>query len=69
MLRYQLPIIFIVMNNNGIYAGLDDDTFKEIGSEGAGDTMLRLLLLLDMQYDYTWLHWYQTDRYTHQRII
>ena len=39
--RYQLPIIFIVMNNNGIYAGLDDDTFKEI-SDG-GDPMLRFV--------------------------
>lgn len=39
VLRYQLPIIFIVMNNNGIYAGLDDDTFKEI-SDGS-DPMLR----------------------------
>ena len=28
--RYNLPITFIIMNNNGIYAGLDSTTFEEI---------------------------------------
>ena len=28
--RFNLPIIFIIINNNGIYAGLDEKTFKEI---------------------------------------
>jgi 2-hydroxyacyl-CoA lyase 1 len=28
--RYNLPITFIIMNNNGIYAGLDEKTFNEI---------------------------------------
>jgi len=26
--RYQLPIIFIVMNNNGIYSGVDKETWE-----------------------------------------
>ncbi|XP_028605742.2 2-hydroxyacyl-CoA lyase 1 isoform X1 [Podarcis muralis] len=28
--RYHLPIVIIVVNNNGIYSGLDQDTWKEI---------------------------------------
>uniref|UniRef100_A0A8D2LF80 2-hydroxyacyl-CoA lyase 1 n=1 Tax=Varanus komodoensis TaxID=61221 RepID=A0A8D2LF80_VARKO len=30
MCRYSLPIIIIIVNNNGIYSGLDADTWKEI---------------------------------------
>lgn len=32
--RYSLPIIIIVVNNNGIYSGLDEDTWKELGKMG-----------------------------------
>ena len=28
--RYNLPIILVVVNNNGIYGGLDEDIFKEV---------------------------------------
>lgn len=28
--RYELPIVFIVMNNNGIYSGLDKETWNSI---------------------------------------
>ncbi|XP_035739958.1 2-hydroxyacyl-CoA lyase 1-like isoform X1 [Vespa mandarinia] len=34
MFRYQLPIIVIIINNNGIYSGLDNKTFKEIQITG-----------------------------------
>lgn len=34
MFRYQLPIIIIIINNNGIYSGLDSNTFKEIQTVG-----------------------------------
>lgn len=34
MFRYQLPIIIIIINNNGIYTGLDSKTFKEIQASG-----------------------------------
>ncbi|KAI4502287.1 hypothetical protein M0802_002969 [Mischocyttarus mexicanus] len=34
MFRYQLPIIIIIINNNGIYNGLDNETFKEIQASG-----------------------------------
>ncbi|XP_046815017.1 2-hydroxyacyl-CoA lyase 1 isoform X3 [Vespa crabro] len=34
MFRYQLPIIVIIINNNGIYNGLDNKTFKEIQMTG-----------------------------------
>ncbi|XP_066571769.1 2-hydroxyacyl-CoA lyase 1 isoform X1 [Amia ocellicauda] len=32
--RYNLPIIIIVVNNNGIYSGLDKDTWKEMEKIG-----------------------------------
>ena len=28
IVRYNLPVVVIVVNNNGIYGGLDDDLFK-----------------------------------------
>ena len=28
--RYRLPIVFIVMNNNGIYRGLDSESWASI---------------------------------------
>lgn len=32
--RYNLPILIIVVNNNGIYTGLDADTWKEMSNFG-----------------------------------
>ncbi|XP_072364879.1 2-hydroxyacyl-CoA lyase 1 [Scyliorhinus torazame] len=34
MCRYSLPIVVIVVNNNGIYSGLDEDTWKEMSKLG-----------------------------------
>lgn len=34
MCRYNLPVIIIVVNNNGIYSGLDPDTWKEMAKMG-----------------------------------
>jgi len=34
MNRYKLPIIIIIVNNNGIYSGLDEETFGSIRKEG-----------------------------------
>ncbi|KAG7198713.1 hypothetical protein KM043_001704 [Ampulex compressa] len=34
MFRYKLPIIIIIVNNNGIYGGLDNETFKQLQSSG-----------------------------------
>lgn len=34
MVRYQLPIIIVVVNNGGIYGGFDEETYKSIRSEG-----------------------------------
>lgn len=31
MFRYRLPIVIIVVNNNGIYSGLDEETYKDMG--------------------------------------
>lgn len=30
MFRYKLPIVVIIVNNSGIYSGVDGDTYKEI---------------------------------------
>ncbi|XP_067867814.1 2-hydroxyacyl-CoA lyase 1 isoform X3 [Heterodontus francisci] len=32
--RYSLPIVVIIVNNNGIYSGLDEDTWKEMSKLG-----------------------------------
>ena len=34
MIRYQLPIIIVIVNNGGIYGGFDEETYKSIRSEG-----------------------------------
>jgi hypothetical protein len=32
--RYNLPVIFVIFNNNGIYGGVDKSTFDELKSSG-----------------------------------
>ncbi|XP_037532271.1 2-hydroxyacyl-CoA lyase 1 [Nematolebias whitei] len=34
MCRYNLPVVIIVINNNGIYSGVDSDTWKELSKMG-----------------------------------
>lgn len=34
MFRYKLPIIIIIVNNNGIYGGLDGETFRQLQASG-----------------------------------
>lgn len=34
MVRYKLPVVIIIVNNNGIYSGFDKETFKEIQEMG-----------------------------------
>ncbi|KAL6259839.1 hypothetical protein P5V15_009749 [Pogonomyrmex californicus] len=34
MFRYKLPIIIIIVNNNGIYSGFDKETFRQIQASG-----------------------------------
>ncbi|XP_068999079.1 2-hydroxyacyl-CoA lyase 1 [Embiotoca jacksoni] len=34
MCRYNLPVVIIVVNNNGIYSGLDPETWKEMTKMG-----------------------------------
>ncbi len=33
-LRYNLPVVIIVVNNNGIYSGVDPETWKEMAKMG-----------------------------------
>lgn len=37
--RYNLPIVFIIFNNNGIYGGLDKESFD--GLKESGDPTIR----------------------------
>ena len=32
--RYNLPVIFVIFNNNGIYGGVDQATFRELKENG-----------------------------------
>ncbi|XP_078047285.1 2-hydroxyacyl-CoA lyase [Augochlora pura] len=34
MFRYKLPVIIIIVNNNGIYSGLDKETFRQLQASG-----------------------------------
>ena len=52
--RYKLPIVFIIMNNNGIYRGMDNESWKTITDESEdlglkynyNNYVVHLLLLL-----------------------
>lgn len=30
MVRYKLPVIIVIVNNSGIYTGMDPQTFKDV---------------------------------------
>uniref|UniRef100_A0A1B0C4G2 2-hydroxyacyl-CoA lyase n=1 Tax=Glossina palpalis gambiensis TaxID=67801 RepID=A0A1B0C4G2_9MUSC len=34
MVRCKLPIVIIIVNNNGIYGGFDQETFNNLRSDG-----------------------------------
>uniref|UniRef100_A0A0K8TT28 2-hydroxyacyl-CoA lyase n=1 Tax=Tabanus bromius TaxID=304241 RepID=A0A0K8TT28_TABBR len=34
MVRYKLPVVIIILNNNGIYSGFDQDTFEMLSNQG-----------------------------------
>ncbi|XP_034256864.1 2-hydroxyacyl-CoA lyase 1 [Thrips palmi] len=52
MFRYKLPIIIIVVNNNGIYGGFDQDTYNAI-RDGADPTQVTppTALTVRVRYD------------------
>jgi len=33
-IRYNLPVVIVVVNNNGIYSGVSPETWKEITKMG-----------------------------------
>lgn len=50
--RYNLPVIFVIFNNNGIYGGLDKNTFDSLRTDG--DPCLNLppmTLTANIRYD------------------
>lgn len=44
--RYNLPIILLVVNNNGIYQGIDTDSWKEVLKFGDATTVVPPMCLL-----------------------
>lgn len=51
MFRYKLPIVIIIVNNGGIYSGLDAETYKDIRSDGDLTQML-------VEFDFFFLLFY-----------
>lgn len=52
MCRYKLPVVIIVVNNNGIYSGVDVQTWEEMGKMGDLTTVAPPVTLLpDARYD------------------
>ncbi|XP_076016979.1 2-hydroxyacyl-CoA lyase 1 [Genypterus blacodes] len=52
MCRYNLPVIIIVVNNNGIYSGMDAETWSEMSKMGDLTTVAPPVTLLpDARYD------------------
>uniref|UniRef100_A0A8C9TK68 2-hydroxyacyl-CoA lyase 1 n=1 Tax=Scleropages formosus TaxID=113540 RepID=A0A8C9TK68_SCLFO len=57
MCRYKLPVIIIVVNNNGIYSGVDPHTWDELGKMGDLTTIVGCVvappvtLLPEARYD------------------
>ena len=51
--RYKLPIIFIIVNNNGIYNGMNEEDWKEIMESGDDPTLAMppTLLLPTARYE------------------
>lgn len=39
MFRYKLPIVIIIVNNNGIYSGLDAETYADMQQSDDADAM------------------------------
>lgn len=52
MCRYKLPVVIIVVNNNGIYSGVDPETWKELSQMGDLTTVAPPMSLLpEARYD------------------
>lgn len=30
MVRYKLPIVIVIVNNSGIYGGVDEETYQDL---------------------------------------
>ncbi|CAB4023710.1 2-hydroxyacyl- lyase 1 [Paramuricea clavata] len=51
--RHKLPIVFIILNNNGIYNGVDEESWKDLtsSSEGAATSAPPTALLPSARYE------------------
>lgn len=56
MFRYQLPIIILVVNNNGIYGGFDQETYSDIRSDG-DLTQMYAYMKCHISLSLSTLHW------------
>ena len=51
IVRYKLPIILVIVNNNGIYGGLDNELFEEIAGEEPSQNVPPTSLLPSARYE------------------
>ena len=51
IVRYKLPIIVIIVNNNGIYGGLDEELFDEIRGSAPSQNIPPTSLLPSVRYE------------------
>uniref|UniRef100_A0A1A9W0X6 2-hydroxyacyl-CoA lyase n=1 Tax=Glossina brevipalpis TaxID=37001 RepID=A0A1A9W0X6_9MUSC len=52
MVRYKLPIIVVIVNNNGIYSGFDQETFDALRSDGdLSQVTLPSALSVEVRYE------------------
>ena len=49
--RYQLPIVVIIVNNNGIYGGLDEALFEDIREDQPSQNVPPTALLPSVKYE------------------
>ena len=51
IVRYKLPIILVIVNNNGIYGGLDSELFKDIAGSDPSHNIPPTSLLPSARYE------------------
>ena len=49
--RYKLPIILVIVNNNGIYGGFDEELFEDIRGDEPSKNIPPTALLPSVKYE------------------
>ncbi|CAH0564468.1 unnamed protein product [Brassicogethes aeneus] len=50
MVRYKLPITIIIVNNSGIYGGMDEESYREIQEAGGKDDITKMTPPTSLSY-------------------